>query len=53
MIKKKERVLSIGQMVENTMVIGKMVSNMESEFIHQLRIKQREADGKMEKGLNG
>jgi hypothetical protein len=33
--------------------IGKMVNSMGLEFIHQLQIKLREVDGKMEKELSG
>jgi hypothetical protein len=53
MTKKKARVYFIGLMVENMKEVGKMVSNMEKDIIHQLVVNLSKESGKKEKGYNG
>jgi hypothetical protein len=53
MTKKKAKVYFIGLMAENTKEVGKMVSNMEKDIIHQQVGNLNKVSGKKEKGFNG
>lgn len=53
MIRKKGMASSFGQMEENTQGIGKMENRMEWAFTLQLKGKQSQAYGKMERELDG
>ena len=53
MIKKKAKVSSFGQMVENTMEVGKMVNKMVLELTPPQVEKLSKENGKMEKDFIG